>query len=436
MCIPPPLPGDATTSATYADRYHDELAAELARLDPAGLLRRLKLVSSAGPVVTTEDGQQLLNFTSNSYLGLNEHPAMKAVAVSAVNEWGTGAGASLLVSGRLPIHAQAERAFAEFKHAQAALLLPSGYTANLAALTALAGPGDLICLDKLCHASLIDAARASGAEVRTYPHLMTDKLERLLLRHVSVAACGLAANPIQQSEISNQKSAINRSPRRFIVTDSVFSMDGDCANLPALCDLADTYNAIVIVDEAHATGLLGETGAGLCEAQGVTGRVHVTVSTASKALGGLGGIITASQPVIDTIINRARPLIYTTAIPPAQAAVIEQSVKLVQQEPQARHRVRELTTRLREGLKTQGWKLIPRGALITPIVPLVVGEAKDAIALAEHFYAHGILAAPIRPPTVAPGSSRVRLSLRADMAETHIDQVLEAVSRFTVPEHV
>ncbi len=432
MSTPPLPPADHHTSQTYADRFYDELTDELARLDPDGLLRRLRIVSSAGPVVTTDDGKQLLNFTSNSYLGLNEHPAMKAAAVSAVNELGTGAGASLLVSGRLPIHARAERAFAEFKHAQAALLLPSGYTANLAAMTALAGQGDLICLDKLCHASLIDAARTSGAEVRTYPHLKTDKLERLLQKHHAAAACGLALPAIQPSEIIIHNSAITRTPRRFIVTDSVFSMDGDTADLPALCDLADEYNAVMVVDEAHATGLLGETGAGLCEAQDVTDRVHIVISTASKALGGLGGIITASQPVIDTIVNRARPLIYTTAIPPSQAAVIAQSVNLIKTEPQLRQRVRGLTLRLRSELKSQGWNLIPQGEFITPIVPLVVGEAKDAVALAEHFYNHGILAAPIRPPTVAPGSSRVRLSLRADMPEEHIDRVIDVASRFLV----
>jgi 8-amino-7-oxononanoate synthase len=435
MSYPPPLPPETNTPTTDTDHFLDELTNELAHLEPDGLLRRLRLISSAGPIVTTDDGRQLLNFTSNSYLGLNEHPAMKAAAVSAVNDLGTGAGASLLISGRLPIHAQAEHAFAKFKHAQAALLMPTGYTANLAALTALAGPGDLICLDKLCHASLIDAARASGAEVRTYPHLKTNKLQRLLQRHnsanASTHACDLAPPLSDQSSIINHQSQITLPPRRFIVTDSVFSMDGDTADLPALCDLAEQYNAVTIIDEAHGTGLLGDTGAGLSEAQGVIDRIHVTISTASKALGGLGGIITAAQPIIDTIINHARSLIYTTAIPPAQAAAIEQAVKLIQTQPELRNHVRNLTIRLRHGLKSQGWKLIHQGDFIIPIVPLIVGEAHDTIALSEHLYHHGILAAPIRPPTVAPGSSRVRLSLRADMTDEHIDQVIQAASNFS-----
>jgi 8-amino-7-oxononanoate synthase len=408
------------TDPCTADRFLDELAGDMQQLKPRGLLRELRVVSCAGPMVRASDGRELINFTSNSYLGLNDHPAMKRAAADAVERYGTGSGASLLISGRWPIHEQTERAFAAFKHAEAALLTPTGYMANLAVLTALAGPGDLVCLDKLCHASLIDAARASGAEVRTYPHLMTDKLRRLLERHL--------AKPQALPEdvcIAEQP----RAPRRFIVTDSVFSMDGDCADLPTLCDLAEEFDAITVVDEAHGTGLLGETGSGLSEAQGVTGRVHVNVSTASKALGGLGGIITAAKPVIDTIVNRARSVIYTTAIPPAQTAAIARAVELIGSEPWRRERVVELTLRLRKGLSDRGWQLPPPGGHTVPIVPLIVGDAHDATKLAEHLYAHGIAAPAIRPPTVAPGSARIRLSLRADMEDGHIDTLLHALVR-------
>lgn len=411
------------TDPCTADRFLSELAGGIQHLQPRGLLRELRVVSCAGPMVRTSDGRELINFTSNSYLGLNDHPAMKRAVVDAVEQYGTGSGASLLISGRWPIHEQAERAFAAFKHTEAALLTPTGYMANLAVLTALAGPGDLICLDKLCHASLIDAARASGAEVRTYPHLMTDKLRRLLERH--------HAKPQALPDdvcLTDQQ----RAPRRFIVTDSVFSMDGDCADLPALCDLADEFDAVTVVDEAHGTGLLGETGSGLCESQGVTGRVHVTVSTASKALGGLGGIITAAKPVIDTIVNRARSVIYTTAIPPAQAAAIAQAVELIGSEPWRRERVMELTLRLRKGLSDQGWQLPPAGGHVVPIVPLIVSDAHAATKLAGHLNTQGIAAPAIRPPTVAPGSARIRLSLRADMQDSHIDRLLEAVSSFGI----
>lgn len=396
------------------------------------MLRRLRVVSSAGPMITASDGRAYVNFTSNSYLALNEHPAMKRAAIEAIEACGTGSGASLLISGRGPIHEQAEQSFARFKHAEGALLLPTGYMANLTVLTALAGPGDLICLDKLCHASLIDAAKASGATVRAYPHLTTEKLRRLLCKHARNNACGLAGDRRSPSprKSASRESDARRNPRRFIVTDSVFSMDGDCADLPGLCDLADEYNAVMIVDEAHGTGVLGETGSGLCEAQGVTGRVHVTISTASKALGGFGGIITADRSILDTLVNHARALIYTTAIPPAQAATILKAVELVEREPERRQRLLALTQRLRDGLRSRGWALPDQGGFDVPIVPLIVGESQAALALSQHLLAEGLAAPAIRPPTVAPGSSRVRLSLRADMTDDHIDCLIDALNRF------
>ena len=305
--------------------------------------------------------------------------------------------------------------------------------ANLTVLTTLAGPGDLVCLDKLCHASLIDSARASGAEVRTYPHLSTSKLQRLLARHAQ-SACGLAGDRRSPREDTDTTTLPPRPPRRFIVTDSVFSMDGDCADLPALCDLADEFDALLIVDEAHGTGVLGETGSGLCEAQDVTDRVHVTVSTASKAMGGLGGMVTADKPIIDAIVNHARSLIYTTAIPPAQAATILKAVELIQAEPERQQRLFELTERLRNELIRQGWDLPPQGDHLTPIVPLIVGEAQRAVALAEHLYAKGFAAPAIRPPTVAPGSARLRLSVRADMENGHIDAVLAGLRSFGIAD--
>ncbi|MFW6060332.1 MAG: aminotransferase class I/II-fold pyridoxal phosphate-dependent enzyme, partial [Phycisphaeraceae bacterium] len=320
---------------------------------------------------------------------------------------------------------------ATFKHAPAALLLPTGYMANLAVLTALAGPGDLVCLDKLNHASLIDAARATGATVRTFPHLHYARLERLLAR--CDEATRLAASP-------------PRPPRRFIVTDTIFSMDGDAADLPALCDLADQYDATLIVDEAHATGVLGDTGAGLCEAQHVTHRVPIVVSTASKALGSLGGIVTASQPVIDTLINRARPLIYTTAVPPAQAAAIGAALEVIRDEPWRRQRLAQMSQQLRTDLLNDGWTLSPTDSAITednrqsaignrqspaPIIPLIVQTPERALHLADHLQRAGFLAVAIRPPTVPPNTARVRLSLRADLTDDDLAQLRTALARFT-----
>ena len=401
------------------ERLLTELRDELHQLDLQAMRRTLRPLPTVGSAVRIAD-QTLVNLASNDYLGLSTHPHLTAAAIAATQKLGTGSGASRLVTGHLQLHEQVEQAFAAFKHPagptnsdhrHAGLLLPTGYMANLAVLTSLAQPGDLICLDKLNHASLIDAARATGAQVRTFNHLHYDKLARLLAR------------PLEPT------STTGRPPRKFIVTDSIFSMDGDAADLPTICDLADEHEAIVIVDEAHGTGVLGKHGRGLCEAQGVTDRVHVVVSTASKALGSLGGIVTAPQPIIDTLINRARPLIYTTGIPPAQAAAIGAAVEVIEAEPWRRERVLELATRLRAELMSMGWQLPPTSQ-VTPILPLIVGSAERAIALAAHLQGRGLLAVAIRPPTVPPGSARVRLSLRADLEDAHIDQLCDALRAF------
>ncbi|MEX0655620.1 MAG: 8-amino-7-oxononanoate synthase [Phycisphaeraceae bacterium] len=412
------------------DRLLTELRDNLARLDAQSLRRQLTPRPAAGRIVHV-DGQPLINLAANDYLALSQHPHLKQAAITAIDQFGTGATASRLVTGHLAAHHALEQRFTTFKHPPtsrpddfnrpapprithtspyASLLLPTGYMANLAVLTTLAGPGDLIALDKLTHASLIDAARATSADVRTYPHLHLPKLERLLARHV--------ARPTPHA---------SRPPRRFIVTDAVFSMDGDTADLPALADLADRYDALLIVDEAHTTGVLGDTGAGLAEAQGVAHRVPITISTASKALGGLGGLVTAPRPVIDTLVNHARSFIYTTAVPPAQVATIDAALDVVRDEPWRRERLAALCRRLRVALREQGWPL-PAASHPTPIVPLTVGPADAALALADHLQSAGFLAVAIRPPTVAPNTARVRLSLRADLEDHDLDRLLTALA--------
>lgn len=357
------------------------------------LLRTLRAAERNGPLIQV-DGRELVNLASNDYLGLSQHPRIKEAAIRALETHGVGAGASRLISGHLPLHERVEVRFAQFKHAEAALLFPTGYMANLAAVTALAGENDLVCIDKLNHASLIDAARLSGANVRTFPHLNYDKLTRLLDQH-------------------------GDRRRRFILTDSVFSMDGDTADLPTLCDIAERLDAILIVDEAHATGVLGESGAGLGELQNVAGRVDVVISTASKALGALGGIVTARQEVIDTLINHARPFIYTTGAMPAQAAAIDAAMDVIRDEPQRRRRVLELAQRVSDAP--------------TPIIPIIVGESDAALALSDHLREQGFYAPAIRPPTVAPGAARVRLSLRADLEDAHVEQLIGALKAWEAP---
>ncbi|MFA9479708.1 aminotransferase class I/II-fold pyridoxal phosphate-dependent enzyme [Phycisphaerales bacterium AB-hyl4] len=417
-----------------------ELRDDLDQLDARSLRRRLTPRPAVGRIVHL-DGKPLINLAANDYLALSQHPHLKQAAIDAINRYGTGATASRLVTGHLTPHQSLEQRFSAFKHPTAppgfsisnqqsaisnynSLLFPTGYTANLAVLSTLAGQGDLIAIDKLTHASLIDAARATPADVRTYPHLHHEKLTRLLARHQQT--------PTPKSEIRNPKSEIPNShprpPRRFIVTDSVFSMDGDTADLPALCDLADRYDAILIVDEAHGTGVLGQTGTGLAEAQHVAHRIPIIISTASKALGSLGGIVTAPAPIIDTLINRARAFIYTTGVPPAQADTIAAALDVIRDEPERRHRLADLSARLRTALQGQGWPL-PTTDYPTPIIPLQVGTAERALALASHLQQAGYLAVAIRPPTVAPNTARVRLSLRADLTDTDIENLITALAR-------
>jgi len=280
--------------------------------------------------------------------------------------------------------------------------------ANLAVLTTLPQPGDLICLDKLNHASLIEAGRRSGAGCRIYPHGGLEKLERLLARHHNTAA----------------------SAHRYVVTDTVFSMDGDVADLTALSALSCRYDATLVIDEAHATGVLGPHGAGLSDHLGITPQIDIAVSTASKALGGLGGIVTADRVVIDTLVNRASAFIFTTALPPAQVAALGAALDLVQKEPWRRKRLDAAAGRVRAALRELPFlsASFQEPDPQTPIIPLIVGSASRALALQSHLASRGFCAAAVRPPAVAAGSSRVRLSLRADLTDKDLEALVSAVA--------
>ncbi|MEE9404709.1 MAG: 8-amino-7-oxononanoate synthase [Algisphaera sp.] len=387
----------------------EELQANLERRNEHSLRRSLHEMSFNGPHAMRPGGQPLLNLAGNDYLALSQHPKLIEAAVNATQKHGTGAGASRLVCGTHPLHTQAEKQFAAFKHTQGALLFPTGYAANLGLLAALARRGDLIVQDRLNHASLIDAATASGATVRTIAHGTPGhaKLNRLLADHA------------------------HKHPhaRRLIVTDAVFSMDGDTADPNALLALAEQHNAHLILDEAHSTGVLGQSGAGLAHAVGIAQhpRLLACVSTASKALGSLGGIVTASQVVIDTLVNHARPFIYTTAPPPAQAATLIAALDVIHHEPQRREHLQALSTQLRTALTQRGWPHIAPTSHTTPIIPLHTRTASAALALAQHLQAHGILAIAIRPPTVPPNTARVRLSLRCDLTQADLTQIIDTV---------
>lgn len=373
----------------------------LADLAGRGLHRSLRTVESAQGRHLTVGGRRLLCFSSNNYLGLAGHPAVTAAAKAAIEQWGWGAGASPLISGYTAAHAELAERLAAFESKEAAVVCSTGYQANLAAVRALAGPGDVVLLDKLNHASIIDAARGSGAVLRVFGHRDYAKLERLL-----------------------ERTATFR--RRVIVTDSLFSMDGDLADLPQLIELKRRYEAILCVDEAHATGVLGRGGRGAAELLGVTAEIDVVVGTLSKALGGIGGFVAGPQPVVDWLINVGRAFIYTTALPSAACAAAMAGLELVDREPQRRARVLDLAARLRSGLSSRGWDT---GTSCTQIVPILVGPADRALGLSAALENEGVLVPAIRPPTVPPGRARLRISLSADHERSDLDFLLNALDR-------
>jgi 8-amino-7-oxononanoate synthase len=375
----------------WRDRINERLSQQRQR----GLFRSSRAIDGAP-----------IDLTTNDYLALGRHPALAAAIERAARDLGAGAGASRLAGGTMPIHERVEARFAALKGAERALLMPTGYHANLALLTALPSPGDLICCDKRCHASLIDGARLATAmhavTLRTYAHNDAGRASELADRHLAQAP----------------ESTV------WLVTDSVFSMDGDTADLPALARVRDSFDgrACLITDEAHATGILGPDGAGLDARFGHPS--DIVVSTASKALGSLGGIVSARAIVCEAIENFARAFIYTTAVPPTQAAAIDAALDVIRDEPERRERLATISRRLRSGLRAQGWPVAPFETDPTPIVPLVVGESEMAIGLSMRLRDAGFAAPAIRPPTVAPGSSRVRLSLHADLTDDQIDRLL------------
>lgn len=348
--------------------------------------------------------RQFIDLSSNDYLQFSRHPSLIEAVRESASRWGVGSASSRLVQGTLEIHTLLEQRFSKFKHAEAALLFPTGYMANLAVLSTIPQPGDLLVLDKLCHASLIDGARLASAgrvTMRTFPHGDLARLSHLLGEH--------------------QRTFPHAS--RFIVTDSVFSMDGDLAALPALAEVRDTHAAALIIDEAHATGVLGSDGRGLDE----LGVADLTISTASKALGSLGGFVTGPSIAIDWLVNCARPFIYTTASTPQQVAAIDAALDVIEREPQRRVRLAEVSCRLRELVARCGVEVRMDP---TPIIPIVVDSADRALALSAHLRSCGVLAPAIRPPTVPPNSSRVRLSAHCELTDDDLDRLGAALREF------
>jgi 8-amino-7-oxononanoate synthase len=355
----------------------------LRQLSDDHLLRRATTRSGPQGARIEIDGWPLINFGSNDYLGLASDSRLAAAAHEAIATHGWGSGASPLVTGRTQSQAELERALAAFEQTEAALVFPSGFAANVGALTSLADRGDAIFSDAENHASLVDGCRLSRADVHIYRHADVTHLRQLL------------------SQAAGYR-------RRLIVTDTLFSMSGDLAPLTELVELALRSQAILVVDEAHATGVYGESGRGVCELYSVDDVVPVRIGTLSKSLGSLGGFVAGSQRLIDWLFNRARPQIYSTALPAACHRAAMAALQIVRDEPWRRTALLSDARQLRQALLSQGWSL---GGSVSQIVPVVIGQPERTMELAEQLRERGLLVPGIRPPTVGSGQSRLRISL-------------------------
>ncbi len=376
----------------------DWIGPELAALEQKGLRRALEpLASPQGPVIQ-RNGRALVNLCSNDYLGLAADARVRRGAIEAVEREGAGSGASRLVAGDLPIHALLEERLARFKKAERALLFSSGYHANLGVIQALVGRDDAVFSDQLNHASIVDGCLLSRAKLVRYRHLDLGELEELL--------------------------AQTRSRRKLVVTDAVFGMDGDAAPLAELLSLCERHGAMLYVDEAHATGFLGETGAGWAEAQGVSGRVDAIMGTLGKALGSFGAFVAGKRELCDWLISRARTFIFTTALPPAACGAALAALDVVASEPERREHLAALSARMKDGLEKLGFPL-PR--VVAPIFPVVLKDEQLSLAASRRLEERGFFVRAIRPPTVPVGTSRLRVSLTAGHTEAQVDAFLDAL---------
>jgi 8-amino-7-oxononanoate synthase len=376
--------------------FDAELQCELDAITAQGLRRELRRVESPQGTRIDVGGRSLLNFSSNDYLGLANHPALKEAAIRATEKFGAGSGASRLICGSLAPHHDLEEALAAFKGTEAALSFSSGYATALGTIQALTGKDDIVVLDKLVHASIVDAARLSGATLRVFKHNDLDDLKRILT---------WARN--------RPSDSTSRKPRALIVTESVFSMDGELAPLRDIVTLKEQFGAWLMVDEAHATGLFGETGRGVAEACSVTEQIEIQMGTLGKAVGSAGGYICGRRALIDLLVNRARSFIFSTAPTPAQAAVAQAGIELIQapEGRERRARVWTLIDRMKNELINGGWQM---PVVQSAIVPLIVGAEEAAVDLAQRLKDAGVFVPAIRYPTVARGKARLRVTVTAD----------------------
>ena len=373
---------------------------ELIKIKKSGLYRELKVVGNAQDTHIEIEGKTFLSFCSNNYLGLANNPSVIKAVKDAVEEYGWGAGASRLVSGNMSLHESLEDEISRFKGKEAALVFPTGYMANLGAISSLVSNGDLVICDKLNHASIIDGCRLSGADFRVYAHCDMVKLENVL-----------------------RKST--KYNRKLIVTDSVFSMDGDLAPLPDIVRIAGKHKAMVMVDEAHGTGVFGENGRGVIEHFNLNKEVYIVMGTLSKAIGSLGGYVCGDIDLINYLRNKARSFMYTTALPPAVCAASIAGIKLIQNDPSLRESLWHNVRFIKEKLKSLNFSIISSES---PIIPILIGDSQKAVDMSNFLYKKGLLIPAIRPPTVPANSSRLRMTIMSTHTKEDLERLLEALS--------
>jgi glycine C-acetyltransferase len=374
------------------------LADELEALREQGLFRRLRILSDEQKATTVVDGRQVVNLSSNNYLGLTTHPKLRERALDAIRRYGVGAGSVRPIAGTLEIHMELERRLAEFKNTEAVVVFQSGFAANAGSVAAILGKDDVVISDELNHASIIDGCRLSRASIKVFPHKNVDAARRIL-------------------------TELPTSQRKLLITDGVFSMDGDLGALPDLCALAEEFNCIMMVDDAHASGVFGKNGRGTIDHFGMHGRVDIQVGTLSKAFGALGGYVAGSRSLIEFLYHRARPFLFSTSHPPAVAATCLAAIDVLLEEPQIIDQLWDNTRFFKSGLRSLGFDT---GLSESPITPVIVGEARLAMALSDRLFEKGVFAQGIGFPTVARDKARVRTIVTATHTRSDLQLALDA----------
>jgi len=377
------------------------LGQELDSLRAQGLYRRLRVLDGEQRAHTSVDHKSVINLSSNNYLGLTTHPLLRERALEALRTLGVGTGSVRPIAGTMEIHMELERRLARFKRTEAAVVFQSGFTANAGTVSSVLGREDIIVSDELNHASIIDGARLSRATIRVFPH-----------RDVAAARAIVESLPRRQ--------------RTLIITDGVFSMDGDLGALPALCDVADEFGCVMMVDDAHASGVFGQNGRGTVDHFGLHGRVDIQVGTLSKAIGALGGYVAGSRALIEFLHHRARPFLFSTSHPPSVAATCIAALEVLEQEPQLIDRLWDNTRFFKAGLQTLGFDT---GLSQSPITPVIVGDAALAMKLSDRLFEEGVFAQGIGFPTVPKGKARVRTIVTATHTRDELQFALDAFAK-------